>query len=88
MVTVQNTAYMHAREHFKISSSFSLVQLEAPFSCSFIRVSWFVLSIIALQLGKFPHCTLPVSVAPLYSQKKGGIKLMYQRPKTDPFAVH
>lgn len=50
MVTVQNTAYMHAREHFKISSSFFLVQLEAPFSCSFIRVSWFVLSIIALEI--------------------------------------
>lgn len=65
------------------------MQLEAPFPRSFIRVSWFVLSIIALAIKQISSLhSASQSAAPLYSQKKGEIKLMYQCPKTVLSAVH
>ena len=67
MVTVQNTAYMHAREHFKTSYSFFFAA-RGSFLLVFIHVSCFVLSVIALAIKLVSSLhSASQSVALLYS---------------------
>lgn len=50
MVTVQNTTYKHAGEHFKTSYCWGFFVPRISFLLDFIHMSCFVLSVIALAI--------------------------------------